>query len=77
MKLKYKDIEHVLTQLNWTHPFTLCTRGHHENYDYDCEQCPFATVTKNDTLCNLQYGQNSHLPELVKTVKAKHPELFI
>jgi hypothetical protein len=72
MIITYEEIKPYLYQLNLNDNVTLCSFDMFFNLDR-CAKCAF----DNNNLCMLNFAINQHLPQLVKLLKEKHPELFI
>lgn len=72
MIITYEEIKPYLHQLNLDNKITLCS----VNMFFSLKQCSKCIFDKNN-LCMLNFANNQHLPQLVKLLKEKHPELFI
>ena len=72
MIITYEEIKPYLHQLDFNNSNTLCSSTMFFSRNA-CEKCIF---DKNYS-CMLNFTNNYHLPQLVKLLKEKHPELFI
>ena len=72
MIITYEEIKPYLHQLVLNDIDILCSLNMFLSLDR-CSECIF---DKNN-LCMLNFANNQHLPQLIKLLKEKHPELFI
>ncbi|PNX47062.1 MAG: hypothetical protein BV457_06410 [Thermoplasmata archaeon M9B1D] len=72
MLVTYEDIEPYLNELSFDNYVSLCGISFYMSQGI-CKNCPFGDLRT----CLLDYKYNKHLPQLVKQIKLKHPELFI
>ena len=72
MIITYEEIKPYLHQLDLNNDLTLCSLDMFLGLDR-CSTCIF----DKDDFCILHFDNNQHLPQLVKLLKEKHPELFI
>ena len=72
MIITYEEIKPYLEQLDLNSSLMLCSFNMFLSFE-TCSKCIF----DNNNSCMLNFTNNNHLPQLIKLLKEKHPELFI